>query len=65
METLFNWTWENKSWLFEGLGVTALGWLAFFFYRKNHDRSGQSQVQRGGAFSKNTQIMNQTNLDDK
>lgn len=48
---------DNKEWIFSGIGVTAIlavwGLIRFGFRRKGGENS---QTQRSGAFSTNTQI---------
>ncbi len=50
---------DNKTWIFDGVGVTALVWLVWLIRRVwNGKRAGENaaQYQKTGAFSKNTQI---------
>ena len=40
-----NWIWDNKEWLFSGVGVTILGGFGLFKFFQKKDRPQQSQKQ--------------------
>lgn len=52
--------WESIPWVFEGVGVAALGWLGLWYSRRRRarhrtDGAGTHQAQRGGRGSVNLQ----------
>lgn len=49
---MINWIVENKEWLFSGIGVVAIGFLAKQFYSSK----GKKQIQKSGDNSTNIQI---------
>lgn len=55
--TLLSWIAENKNWIFEGIGVTAIGFL-FFIIKKIFwkDKTLIKQIQQSGDNSVNIQV---------
>ncbi len=64
IKNIINWISENKEWVFSGIGIPVLGYI--FFKKKQTTAQNQNitkniQKQKGGWFSKNTQIGTQNN----
>jgi hypothetical protein len=52
------WIWENREWVFSGVGIAVLGMVFTFFKLFIPGDAGKSLTmkQRGGAFSNNIQF---------
>ena len=53
-QNILNWISENKNWVFDGIGVTAIGLIASLFFRSKKD-GNINQSQTGGNNSFNNQ----------
>ena len=53
MEEFLEWIFDNKEWLFSGVGLTVVGWLVRVIFMKRQASSTQSIVS--GDSSKNVQ----------
>lgn len=55
---LITWIWSNKTWIFSGIGVAAIGLLSYLFKKK----SSINQSQKSGNDSFNLQAGGDLNL---
>ncbi|MQR86398.1 hypothetical protein GFV16_10785 [Bacillus megaterium] len=54
---MMHWINDNKEWLFSGVGLVALGWIAklIFYKKKDSQDKGDTYIQRSGDNSTNVQ----------
>ena len=55
MKNILNFIWENKEWLFSGLGLSIFGFLSYKF-KKNNSNCKIKQNQKSGKNCTNIQI---------
>lgn len=60
MEGVIEWIVDNKEWLFSGVGVVAVGWIARVLFKKL--QVAPSQTIRSGDGSTNVQAGRDVNI---
>lgn len=62
---ILNWIYQNKEWIFSGIGITVLTILATLLFKKKDKKSSKNSIEQLNQGDNSTQIGIQNNYYSK